>query len=128
MECIHIDKLRKGDKIILETKAEVFEITIIDPLMCKVKIESTLQSVNNKRNLFIIGCSCPVATEILEEENVLDKTIYQNYVLHIKHGKKVIVTTPVCTAKVISADKSWEYEMDWKNTNINVKKDSKKKK
>ena len=79
MECIHIDKLRKGDKIILETKAEVFEITIIDPLVCKVKIESTLQSVNNKRNLFIIGCSCPVATEILEEENVLDKTISSGF-------------------------------------------------
>tara|TARA_R110000824_G_scaffold23260_15_gene83810 strand:- start:4128 stop:4460 length:333 start_codon:yes stop_codon:yes gene_type:complete len=106
-EKINIKKLKKNNRIILETKETVFEIVVISPRRREVEVHGGIQ--------FIRPTTCFIKEEIKKNNRV---KFYYNF----GGVEETFVTSKVVSATIYGPENSWHYDAIEKSKNENTDK------
>lgn len=115
---IEIQKLKQGNKVLLETKESIFDIEILDPANGLILIEGSRRFAKDKKEAVLVGAYGK--RDFLHQDSLVAPfQIEQGLGIEIKYRDKDdiscdFVTSPVLSAKIHGTDaegKSWGFEM-----------------
>ena len=107
LQKINIQKLKKNNRIILETKETVFEIVIVNPKQRKVEVHGGIS--------FIRPTSATLKNEIKKNKTV-------EFLYNFGGIEETFVTSEVVSATIYGSGNSWHYDAIEKSKNDNTDK------